>query len=264
VADTFFSFSLQPPPSDGPQDGTPGKDGGPQGGEGGARCQAGGSGCAGPCGRNTHTDARARGCCAGTARDLGAPTLSFFFSWCSPRAFPPQAAAAATPKAPKALKAAAAPAKKAKPVAGKKGAAAPKGKKAKKETKKFLINCTQPVKDSIFDAAAFEKFLVDHIKVAGKTNNLGTNVSVTRDQAILTVRARAHNGKKEKKKTNGLGTTQVTANLPFSKRYVKYLTKKFLKKSQLKDFMHVIANAKNSYEIRYYKVDNADGEGDAE
>ena len=57
---------------------------------------------------------------------------------------------------------------------------------------------------------------------------------------------------------------QVTANLPFSKRYVKYLTKKFLKKSQLKDFMHVIANSKNSYEIRYYKVDSGEGDEDAE
>ena len=56
----------------------------------------------------------------------------------------------------------------------------------------------------------------------------------------------------------------MTANLPFSKRYVKYLTKKFLKKSQLKDFMHVIANSKNSYEIRYYKVDSNDADEDAE
>jgi len=55
---------------------------------------------------------------------------------------------------------------------------------------------------------------------------------------------------------------QVTAaNLPFSKRYLKYLTKKFLKKSQLKDYMHVIANSKTSYEIRYYKV--AGGEEEA-
>ena len=42
--------------------------------------------------------------------------------------------------------------------------------------------------DGILDAAAFEKFLVDHIKVGGKTSNLGNNVTVSRTDAILKVR----------------------------------------------------------------------------
>ena len=56
---------------------------------------------------------------------------------------------------------------------------------------------------------------------------------------------------------------QVNANIAFSKRYLKYLTKKFLKKSQLKDFMHVIANSESAYEIRYYKVQNTADQEDA-
>ena len=45
-------------------------------------------------------------------------------------------------------------------------AAAPK--KAKKAAS-FVIDCSKPVEDSIMDIAAFEKFLADKIKVAGKT-----------------------------------------------------------------------------------------------
>lgn len=51
--------------------------------------------------------------------------------------------------------------------------------------------------------------------------------------------------------------------LPFC-RYLKYLTKKYLKKQQLRDYLHVVANSqmKNTYELRYFNI-NAD-EGDAE
>jgi len=144
-----------------------------------------------------------------------------------------------------------------------------KGKKAKKATSKFTIDASQPVADKVLDVAAFEKFLVDHIKVEGKTNNLGKNVTVTREDAKLTVCGRAEPEVDLFARLDPcakptffvlvvfslLSVLQVTAaNLPFSKRYLKYLTKKFLKKSQLKDYMHVVANSKASYEIRYYKV----------
>lgn len=59
-----------------------------------------------------------------------------------------------------------------------------------------------------FDAAAFEKFLIDSIKVEGKTGQLGEDVKITRE---------------------GSGQLAVVSSIPFSKRYLKYLTKKFLK-----------------------------------
>ena len=53
-------------------------------------------------------------------------------------------------------------------------------------------------------------------------------------------------------------------NVCIFRRYLKYLTKKYLKKQQLRDYLHVVANsqAKNTYELRYFNI-NAD-EGDAE
>jgi large subunit ribosomal protein L22e len=111
-------------------------------------------------------------------------------------------------------------------------------KSAKKAVAKFTIDCRDPVEDKVFDAAAFEKFLHDRIKVNGKAGNLGSKVQISREKAKV----------------------HVTAELPFSKRYLKYLSKKYLKKQQLRDFLHVIAANKNTYELRYFKVSGNDAE----
>merc|ERR1719488_301887 len=105
----------------------------------------------------------------------------------------------------------------------------PKIAKAKKVVKskkvlKFTVDCSQPVDDGIMDAASFEKFLLDRIKVNGKVGNLGDLITVGRDKAKVL----------------------VSADTAFSKKY--------LKKQQLRDWLHVIASSKTSYELRYYNI----------
>jgi large subunit ribosomal protein L22e len=46
----------------------------------------------------------------------------------------------------------------------------------------------------------------------------------------------------------------VHATIPFSKRYLKYLTKKYLKKQELKEYIRVVAISKNAYELRYFNI----------
>jgi len=70
------------------------------------------------------------------------------------------------------------------------------------------------------------------IKVNGKVGNLGEQVNVTSDASKIT----------------------VTANVPFSKRYLKYLTKKYLKKHSLREFLYVIATGKTGYQIKYFNI----------
>jgi len=93
---------------------------------------------------------------------------------------------------------------------------------------------TAAVDDKVLDAASFEKFLHDRIKVNGKAGELGTKVTITREKAKVV----------------------VAAELPFSKRYLKYLTKKYLAKTQLRDYIHVVASAKNAYELKYFKINS--------
>merc|ERR1719313_220625 len=78
--------------------------------------------------------------------------------------------------------------------------------------------------DTIITPGDMEKHLKERIKVEGKTGNLGDKVKVSRDKAKL----------------------QITAEAPFSKKY--------LKKQQLRDFLRVVAPSKTSYELRYFNI----------
>lgn len=46
----------------------------------------------------------------------------------------------------------------------------------------------------------------------------------------------------------------VKAEASFSKRYLKYLTKKYLKKNSLREFLYVVAANKDSYQIKYFNI----------
>ncbi|BGP38143.1 60S ribosomal protein L22 [Rhodotorula kratochvilovae] len=98
---------------------------------------------------------------------------------------------------------------------------------------KFIIDYSGPANDKIFDAAAYEKFLVDHIKVEGKTGQLGEDVKLQRE---------------------GSGKLSVTSSIPFSKRYLKYLTKKFLKKNLMREWLRVVSTSKDTYTLRFYNL----------
>ena len=68
------------------------------------------------------------------------------------------------------------------------------------------------------------------------------------------VNQRYYQKTKEKAKIN------VVADLPFSKRYLKYLTKKYLKKQQLRDYLRVVASNASTYELKYFKINSGDEE----
>lgn len=97
--------------------------------------------------------------------------------------------------------------------------------------------------DKVLDVAQFEKYLHDKIKISGKTGNLASNnVVIARDRTKLTVTS--------------------PAELNFSKRQLKYLSKRYLKKQQLRDYLRVVAGSKNSYEMRYFSISGGDDADD--
>ena len=109
-----------------------------------------------------------------------------------------------------------------------------KSTQGKKQTLKFTIDCRLPIEDNVIVLKDFESFLSQKIKVDDKTGNLGTSVTVSADKDSIVVEAK----------------------ISFSKRYLKYLTKKYLKKQDLKEFLRVIAVSKNAYALRYFKIQN--------
>lgn len=81
-----------------------------------------------------------------------------------------------------------------------------------------------------------EKYLQERFKVNGKVNNLGSNVTMEREKEKVVVNSDVH----------------------FSKRYLKYLAKKYLKKNNLRDWIRVVATDKNNYELRYFRISSND------
>ncbi|MCI4391681.1 hypothetical protein PGIGA_G00137180 [Pangasianodon gigas] len=113
----------------------------------------------------------------------------------------------------------------------------PVGKKSRKGAAwKFTLDCTHPVEDGILDSANFETFLREKVKVNGKTGNLGSVVQIARQRNKIS----------------------VSSEKQFSKRYLKYLTKKYLKKNNLRDWLRVVASDKETYELRYFQISQDD------
>uniref|UniRef100_A0A6M2DG13 Large ribosomal subunit protein eL22 n=1 Tax=Xenopsylla cheopis TaxID=163159 RepID=A0A6M2DG13_XENCH len=123
---------------------------------------------------------------------------------------------------------------------GKKQQLRGKGLKKKKVSLKFTVDCTTPVEDNIMDVQNFKKYLQDRIKVNGKTNNFGNNVSLECQKMKVS----------------------VISDIPFSKRCLKYLTKKYLKKNNLRDWIRVVDGGKDSYELRYFQISSQDDDDD--
>ncbi|MRB67472.1 hypothetical protein GH825_29190, partial [Bacillus thuringiensis] len=121
----------------------------------------------------------------------------------------------------------------------KKGGKSASGKgKKKKVVLRFVLDCTQPVEDGIMNVGDFEKFLHEKVKVNGKTNNFNNNVSIEKQKSKLIVQS----------------------DIAFSKRYLKYLTKKYMKKNNLRDWLRVVATTKDTYELRYFQINNEEDE----
>ncbi|CAM9847384.1 unnamed protein product [Lampetra planeri] len=119
-----------------------------------------------------------------------------------------------------------------------------KGGKKKKLVLKFTLDCTHPVEDGIMDSANFEQFLKERIKVDGKTGKVSEHSAVTVERSKSKI--------------------TVSSEIPFSKRYLKYLTKKYLKKNNLRDWLRVVAASKDSYELRYFQINQDEEEEDEE
>lgn len=78
--------------------------------------------------------------------------------------------------------------------------------------------------------------------MAGKAGNLGETVKVNTEKSKIIVQAEG----------------------AFSKRYLKYLAKKFLKKMQMRDFLRVVSTNKTTYELKYFNIQENEDDADVE
>ena len=116
-----------------------------------------------------------------------------------------------------------------------------RSKTAPKKQAKFFIDLGVALEDDLLVSKEFVDFLKANIKVAGKKGNLGESITVTiSDKKVA-----------------------VASKIDLQKRYLKYLTKKYLKKNDILDYLRLVATDKNTYAIKYVKLGDS-GEDVAE
>ena len=111
----------------------------------------------------------------------------------------------------------------------------PKGKKV------FKVDCSTPAQDDIMDADlmnAYQQYLAENIKLHGRKGKLGDKVKITQENNVVT----------------------VATTMAYRKRYVKFLTKKFLKKKNLRDWLRILATGKGEYTLKYFNIQDGEEE----
>lgn len=96
------------------------------------------------------------------------------------------------------------------------------------------IDCSAPLADQFFELQDFVEYLTKMMKVAGLRNNLNGKLTIEGDA-------------KDKR-------IVVRAESKYSKRACRYYARKFLKKNNLRERFRVVASAKDTYELRPYRV----------
>ena len=110
--------------------------------------------------------------------------------------------------------------------------------KGKKSTVKYYIDCKMPIEDNVIILNDLLEWMRQNIKVDGKKGALGTSIALSSEKSSIVVEPK----------------------ITLSKRYLKYLMKKHLKKQDLQEFLRVIATKKNTYELKYFQVQNQEAE----
>lgn len=116
----------------------------------------------------------------------------------------------------------------------------------------FVINVKAPLDASLFDTKAFVEFLTASFKPTkgGKRGNVGVfDSTATKEQnalafsksVIISPSASGHR-------------VLIHTKTPMSKQYLKYMTKKFLKKNDLRDFMRVVATGTKAIKVAFLNV----------
>ena len=116
-------------------------------------------------------------------------------------------------------------------------------KKKEKSYKKYYVDFNSAVSNKLVSLEAAIKYLESNIKVNGIKKKLSDSVLIN-----------SANDKEKKKNTI---LVQADTKMKFSKRYIKYLVKKFLKRENIASYLRVIAQGSSSYIVKMFNRDTA-------
>ena len=106
-----------------------------------------------------------------------------------------------------------------------------------KTYKKYTIDFSAPISNNLLTLESISKYLQLNTKINGLKGKLGDSIKISiADKNNIMI--------------------QVANTLEFSKKYLKYLTKKYLKKEGIEKFMTINANSPNGYTVKIIKKNN--------
>ena len=102
--------------------------------------------------------------------------------------------------------------------------------------------------DAIVDAAELRNYIASKLKLDGKPIAVKPAEGEEAD-ADISIDARSGVSVDA-----GVNVVSVTSKLALSKRYLKYLSKKYIASIDMRDCLHVVASGKTAYAIKPYKA----------
>ena len=106
-----------------------------------------------------------------------------------------------------------------------------------KTYKKYNIDFTAPISNNLLTLESISRYLEVNMKLNGLKGKLGDSIKINiADKNNIII--------------------QVENTLEFSKRYIKYLTKKYLKKEGIEKYMTINASSPNGYVVKIIKKNN--------
>jgi len=106
--------------------------------------------------------------------------------------------------------------------------------------KKFFVDFSEPLDNKLLSIESAMKYLNSNMKIDGLKGNLKDFIKISVDD----------------KRNKKCLLIQVDNQMQFSKKYIKYLVKKFLKREGIVKYLTVLSSSPNSYEIKVLKNNN--------
>ena len=111
-------------------------------------------------------------------------------------------------------------------------------KQKTKTYKKYTIDFTAPLSNKLLTLESVSKYLELNMKINGLKGKLGDSIKINiSDKNRMLI--------------------QVERTVEFSQKYIKYLTKKYLKKEGIEKYMTINANSPSGYIVKIIKKNEA-------
>ena len=108
--------------------------------------------------------------------------------------------------------------------------------------KKFTVDFTSPLENKLLTLESVLHYLQTNMKLNGLKGKLGKTIMISMDDL---------------KKSKNVIVISVDSSIKFSKRYIRYLVKKYLKKEGIAKYLTLSATSPGAYAVKVIKKNEA-------